>query len=302
MANKILLSAFTAGAFTLASVFASGTAFADPDTVAHPVANGNAMYQQKQKFSVDLGFSFADPSRRVEQRSAGTLFGLRSGSDDSTITSLGIDYRIPLGLLFGFSNIGNLGNMGNVGPSHSSGFYPKGPVAGAWGRVFLGGDDQNSVNLDFHPNPLGNDSTSEYSKKYFIMPYLGYEFGFVLGNLPPADLTFFTGLRLEGREASFTTNENGRVSTFKESETDVGLTIGFDVDMPLPGLFNVGNVGNVGVANTPFGPVPFIRFGAAIDWAPDMKVSGTSASNFVYTDKLNGGATTRIFFGAGFMF
>ncbi len=302
MSKNIFLSAFAAGAFAVASVVSSATAFADPDTVAHPVANGNSMYQQRSKFSVDLGFSFAKPDRDVEQRSAGVLFGQRSGSDSSTITSLGIDYRIPLGLLFGFSNLGNIGNMGNVGTDHSSGFYPKGPVAGAWGRVFLGGDDQNSVALDFHPVPVGNDTSAEYSKKYFIMPYVGYEFGFVLGNLPPADFTIFTGLRLEGREAKFTTNENGTVSSFKDSETDVGFTLGFDVDMPLPGLFNIGNAGNVGIANTPFGPVPFIRFGAAIDWAPDMKVTGTSASNFVYTDKLDGGATTRIFIGAGVIF
>jgi hypothetical protein len=248
-----------------------------------------------QKFSIDFGLSFPSPDHDVTGSSAGTLQFWDSGSNGSTITSLGIDYRLRLDSLINGGVNGANGANGQVTPP----LTPLGPVAGAWGRVFLGGDDQNQVKFDFHPN-AGSDTFSYYSRDWFFLPYVGYAFS--LGEIGgrAADLTIFGGPRIEQRKVKLMTNELGIWSTFSDTETDLGFTFGFDVDFALWALFgNVGNVGNVGNTNAE----PFFRFGAALDYNPNISLSGRSTGqSFDYDDEVESSFEPRIFVGFGVKF
>ncbi len=283
---RVTLLSTLAGVFLATSLVSTDVAVADPDVTAQAGQSRNSM--PKSKFSVDFGFSFANPESEVRQSVAGVTQYNNDDRDSGTITSLGIDFRIPL--IFLFANVANYGNLANTGAS-GDGFYPRGPVAGAWGRVFLGGDDQTRSRFDIHPTPIGVDTHSEYSKDFFVMPYLGYEFGGSLGNVD-VDVTPFVGVRLEQRKLKFTTNEAGNVSSFTNSETDVGFTFGVDIDFWIDVYNNV--------ANTEF--KPFVGAGFALDYSPSIKVSGRSPLNFDYKDEIDGGITPRFFIRTGFAF
>ena len=303
MRRSVLSSAIAIG-FAVSSFVAIDTVSAGSDTTAQIVNPGKSdRSRPKSKLSVDLGTSFANPKSEVTQSSGSSTLANVSSSSSKNITSIGIDYRVPL-----FFFLANLGNLANIDPGcpecraevanaaniGNLAFRPKGPVVGLWGRAFLGGDDRNEVGFDLHPT-TGIDTFSAYSKSFFILPYIGYVFGMNFFN-NPADLTVFTGPRLERRKIKLTTDQgtSGGVSEFSNSETDVGVTVGVDMDIPVPGLFNVGNVQN---AN---GSVPFVRIGAAYDWSPSINVSGTSTGvPFNYTDRIKSGGTFRMFFGAG---
>ncbi len=271
------------------SFVAVDTAFAESDTTAQTVNSGKSdRNSPKSKVSVDLGVSFASPKSNVVQSLGGTPLADVSGSSSKNITSIGIDYRVPLFLAL--ANLGNVANVANVGYAGNSALRPMGPVVGLWGRLFFGGDDQNESGFDLHPTP-GIDTYSAYSKSFFILPYIGYVFGMNLAN-NPADLTVFAGPRLERRKIKLRTDQGTGFQEFSNSETDVGLTVGVDLDIPLPGLFNVGYAG---------ASVPFVRVGVAYDWSPAIDVSGTTAGPvFDYTSKIKSGGTFRAFFGAGF--
>ncbi len=296
MPRSVLLSVLAISLATTSFVSVD-TAFAGSHTTAQAVNPGKSdRNSPKKKLTIDLGVSLANPKSNVVQSDAGTTVASVSGSSSKNITSIGIDYRVPLFLV-----LANLGNVANVGlrcpdcradmANTASIFRPKGPVVGLWARAFFGGDDQNETGFNLHPTP-GIDTFSAYSKSFFVLPYIGYVFGMNLAN-NPADLTVFAGPRLERRKISLRTDQGTGFQEFSNSETDVGLTVGVDLDIPLPGLFNVGYVAS--------GSVPFVRIGAAWDWSPAIDVSGTSAvgTPFDYTNKIKSGGTFRLFFGGG---
>ena len=296
MRRSILSSAIAIG-FAVSSFVAINPVSAGSDTTAQRVNSGKSdRNRPKSKLSVDLGTSFANPKSNVVQRNATTTVANVSGSSSKNITSIGIDYRVPLFLVL--ANLGNVSNLGcpdcranisNAANVGNLGFRSKGAVVGLWGRVFFGGDDRNEVGFDLHPTP-GIDTFSAYSKSFFILPYIGYVFGMNLAN-NPADLTVFAGPRLERRKIKFRTDQGAGFVGASNSETDVGLTVGADLDIPLPGLFNVGYAG---------GSVPFVRIGAAWDWSPSIAVSGTTTGPaFNYNDRIKSGGTFRLFFGGG---
>jgi hypothetical protein len=247
-----------------------------------------------QKFSIDFGVSFPNPDHDVMQ--SGTTSAQDSGSDGSTVASLGLDYRIRLDHLFyGYGGGNGAAPNGQIEPA----FTPRGPVAGLWGRVFLGGDDQNRVDFDFHNNPIGIDTHSYYSRDFFVLPYVGYEFALGEVGGRPADLTVFGGPRIEQRKIKFKTDEAGNLSSFSDTETDLGFTVGFDIDFALWALFgNVGNVGNVGNTNSQ----PFFRIGAALDYNPAISLRGRSSFPFDYEDKIESSWEPRLFVGVGLRF
>lgn len=271
------------------------SAAADPDTTVNSVNKRN-MYLPQQKFSVDFGLSAQSADSDVTQSSGGTVFYNADKTDNEAISSVGIDYRLPLA--FFFPNIGNL-IFGNVDTVNRGPIYPKGPIVGVWGRAFLGGTDQTESDFDVQINPNGVDTFSQYSRNFFFLPYVGYEFGVNLGGSTYGDLTVFGGPRIEQRKARLMTNESGNWYTFSDTQTDVGFTLGADLDIE----FDMANLGNIGFAQTPFGPVPFIRFGAALDYTPDIEVSGISTgSGFTYESEIDGGVTPRFFVGVGLKF
>ncbi len=297
MRRSVLLSVLAISLATTSFVSVD-TAFAGSHTTAQAVNPGKSdRNRPKSKLSVDLGTSFANPKSNVVQSNTTATVANVNGSSSKNITSIGIDYRVPLFLVL--ANLGNVANLGcpdcradiaNAANIGNLAFRPKGPVVGLWGRVFFGGDDQNEVGFDLHPTP-GIDTFSAYSKSFFILPYIGYVFGMNLAN-NPADLTFFVGPRLERRKIKFRTDQGSGFVGASNSETDVGLTVGADLDIPLPGLFNVGYVGSQSV--------PFVRVGAAWDWSPSIAVSGTTTGPaFNYNDRIKSGGTFRLFFGGG---
>jgi len=294
--RRSVFSSLLAISLATSSFVAVETVYAGSHTTAQAVNPGKSDRNRPgTKFSVDLGTSFANPKSEVTQSNGSATVADVSGSSSKNITSIGIDYRVPLFLVL--ANLGNIayaanvGNVANVGSGNLA-FRPKGPVVGLWGRAFLGGDDRNEVGFRLHNSSGPNDTFSSYSKSFFILPYIGYVFGMNLAN-NPADLTFFVGPRLERRKIRFRTDQGAGFVGASNSETDVGLTVGFDLDIPLPGLFNIGYA----VAAS---SVPFVRIGAAYDWSPAIAVSGTTTGPaFNYNDRIKSGGTFRLFFGGG---
>ncbi len=272
------------------SFVAVNTAFADRDTTAQTVNYGKSdRNRPKTKVGVVLGTGFLNPKSNVTQSSGGFPLADVDGSSSKNITSIGIDYRVPLYLLL--ANVGNVANIGYAGNgAGNTAFRPVGPVVGLLGSAFFGGDNQ--VGFDLH-NPSGsNDTFSSYSKSFFLLPYIGYVFGMNLAN-NPADLTVFAGPRIERRKIKLRTDQGtfGGVSEFSNSETDIGVTVGVDLDIPLPALFNADYAG---------GSVPFVRLGAAWDWSPSIEVSGTSTGvPFDYNNRIKSGGAFRFFVGGG---
>jgi len=151
-----------------------------------------------------------------------------------------------------------------------------------WGALFLAAITRSALICTF----------SSYSKSFFLLPYIGYVFGMNLAN-NPADLTVFAGPRIERRKIKLRTDQGtfGGVSEFSNSETDIGVTVGVDLDIPLPALFNADYAG---------GSVPFVRLGAAWDWSPSIEVSGTSTGvPFDYNNRIKSGGAFRFFVGGG---
>ncbi len=286
MARKFLPA--IAGVFLATSLLATSNAFADPDVTAQGARSQGGMISSK--FGLDIGITNASPDAQVRTTSGGSPASTGGDeSDSSTITSIGVDYRFPLFLLFG-----NIGPFGNAGPDPSGGFYSKGPVGGLWARAFLGGNDQNEVDFDFHSLPSGTDSYVQYSKDFFVMPYVGWVFGTNFGNSNVnADITPFFGVRLEQRTVRLETMEFSTPNTFTNTDTDVGFTFGVDVDFWLDFYNNVGNIGNTRVR-------PYVGIGAALDYSPDIDVKGRGAvSGLDYHVESEGGFSSRFFIRAG---
>ncbi len=212
------------------------------------------------KLSLDLATSSTEPNFDLD-----TNFGSYGGGGEDTLTSIGVDAR------------GTFGRLPNL---------PVSFLAGAWGRINLGGEEQNRLSLDLHPT-VGLDTFAYLVTNGFAMPYFGVSTGFLnfANTDTDVDLSLYTGLRVESRTLTLRTDESGGGGTpnkFRKTKTQANVTIGGDVDI------KPGNL-----------PV-FFRFGAAVDFNSSMKVTGRSAVNGnTYELETGSQPVYRMIFGVG---
>lgn len=224
--------------------------------------------------SVDFGVTAVNGDGRVEP-----TFGNREfGSNTTGEVSVGIDVRTT-----------------------AIDFSPGVSFAiGAWGRLYPEGE-QIIATFERHPTP-GRDTFMLQDQLGFILLYTGIrisDLGRQVGDqdvcnlgfaLCKAALTFFIGPRLQINKTTLQTDESGGGGArerFTKTTTDLGFTIGADLDMPL---------------TSTGGFQPFVRFGFAADFTPERNVRGTSGLGFNYDGRVEGNVDARAFVGFGLHF
>jgi hypothetical protein len=215
------------------------------------------------KVSLDYAAAFTSPRYELQ-----TNFGNFAGGGSDTLSSIGIDVR---------------GNFGEISDE-----IPIRVFAGAWGRLNLGGDEQNELRLDLHPTP-GLDSSAYLTTDGFAMPYVGI--GAEIENFADTGTDIYwsayVGLRIESRTLTLVTDETGgagQVNRFEKSDTEANLTLGWDLDFECD--------------EQPL----FFRVGGALDLKSPIGLDQRSTLGNRYDLEADSGAEYRLILGVGYRF
>jgi hypothetical protein len=215
------------------------------------------------KVSLDYAAAFTSPKFDLE-----TNFGSFEGGGSDTLSSIGIDVR---------------GNLGQISED-----VPVKMFVGAWGRINLGGDEQNQLRLDLHPTP-GLDSSAYLTTDGFAMPYVGV--GAEIENFADTGTDIYwsayVGLRIESRTLTLVTDETGgagQLNRFEKSDTEANLTLGWDLDFECD--------------QQPL----FFRVGGALDLKSSIGLDQRSTLGNRYDLKADSGAEYRLILGVGYRF
>ncbi len=247
------------------------------DTVTHEA--GKAVKLTFRRASQDFTAETVQPQPRYPRQFGVAIDGAYSFG--STNTEQDFSGSREDGSNAGFDQ-GSVGLDGRWHPG-SGRFF-----AGAWGRVFLG-DGETGLDLDNHP-PSGEDDTGvSLDTKWFVMPYVGYDFVDPIKDGLGFRVSGYIGARFEETEIKGTTDESGGggvAESFSDDEFYVAPTVGIEIGIP---IYRVsGEAYNIE-----------LKLGAAVDYVPSFDVSGMSSTfgGFDYEFETEDTFRTRVLLG-----